>query len=211
VYTRTLLVLICTTVCFAQEQWEAGAFAGYGWYRNGTVVAPAGNAQAGFRNRFTVGAVFCENLYEHVSGEVRYVFHDGDPFLAAGGIKENIQGQSHTFVYDFLVHVRDREQKVRPYAAAGMGAKLFRVSGPPLETQPLSNIAILTTRDDVRWVVSLGGGVKVRAAPHIIVRFDFRDYINPFPSTLILPASFATGRGIFHQFTPMVGVDYSFE
>jgi hypothetical protein len=28
------------------------------------------------RNRFAAGAVFGEDLYEHFSGEVRYLYHD---------------------------------------------------------------------------------------------------------------------------------------
>ena len=209
VCARILIVLLCTSACYA-EDWEIGAALGYGWYHNGTVFAPAGTAQAGIRNRFVAGAVLSNDAYPHLSGEVRYVYHDGDPFLSSGGVKENQQGQSHTFVYDLLFQVNDREHKIRPYLAAGAGAKLFRISGPPLRTQPLSDIATLSTSDDIRLVVSLGAGVKYRAARHVIVRFDFRDYISPFPSTLIQPAPFATGRGLLHQFTPTFGLSYSF-
>ena len=207
--TRFLLVFLCTIACFA-EDWEVGAFGGYGWYRNASVYSPAGKAQAGIRDRFVAGAVLTNDTYEHFSGEVRYVYQDGDPFLSAGGIRENIQGQSHTFVYDFLVQMNNRESRVRPYFAAGIGAKLFRISGPPLAAQPLESIATLATRDDVRPVISVGPGVKVRVSQRLIVRLDFRDYITPFPSTLIKPAPFATGRGLLQQFTPMLGIGYWF-
>ena len=42
------------------------------------------------------------------------------------------------------------------------------------------------------------------------VRFDFRDYLTPFPNHILVPAGGGTARGILNQFTPMVGVSYTF-
>lgn len=211
VWARIAAVCFCTAAaCAAEGEWEAGAVAGYGFYRDATVFAPAGRARAGIRDRFAAGAVLAENMYEHLSGEVRYTYQDGDPFIAARGVRLNVQGQSHTFHYDVLVHLRGRRHMLRPYVSAGAGAKLYRVSGPPLMEQPLGDIAVLTTRDDWRPVVALGGGVKLRAHRRLVVSFDFRHFITPFPSRLIEPAPFATPRGLFQQFTPMVGMSYSF-
>lgn len=213
VWTRILSVSILTLpACLAQPhgEWEIGVTAGYGIYHNGSVIAPAGTAEVGVRNRFTVGALFAENMWEHLSGEFRYTYQDGDPFVSGRGIQQNVQGQSHTFNYDLLVHIRDREQRVRPYFAGGGGAKLYRVSGPPPIAQPLADIVVLTTRDDWRPVFSIGGGVKVRVHRHMVLSFDFRDFITTFPKDLFVAAPFGTPRGIFHQFTPMVGVSYSY-
>jgi hypothetical protein len=201
-------VWICAcfaTACPAQR-WETGAGAGYGIYRNGSVYAPAGVAAAGVRSRFAVTAVFGEDLYRHVSGEFRYTYQDGDPFLEAGPAKANVQGQSHAFHYDILLHARARGERLRPFLAAGIGAKFFRVTGPENPNQALGDIARLKENDEFRPLVTGGGGVKLRIAGSLVLRLDFRDYITPFPKKVIQPAPSGTARGILQQFTPMVGL-----
>ncbi len=195
--------------CFAQE-WELGGAAGYGIYRNGSITAPAGSATAGIRNRFAVGAVLTENMYEHLSGELRYTYHDGDPFLQAAGVKANVQGQSHAFHYDLLFHSRPHRAKLRPFVAVGAGVKQYNVSGPGNPSQPLASIGLLTSTNQFKPLISLGGGVKYRAGEHLLLRFDFRDYITPFPKAIITPAPGATAGGFFHQFTPLAGISYAF-
>ncbi len=210
---RTLLGftlgLFLPALIYAQ-QWELGGAAGYGIYRNGSIIAPDGTAKAGFRDRFAVGAVLGEDLYEHLSGEFHYVYQDGDPFLEQGNVKANLQGQSHTFAYDLLFHFTPREANVRPYLAAGGGGKLYVVSGPLAETQPLANIGLLTTHDQWEAVLSLGGGIKFKLSQHVLFRVDFRDYITRFPKRLIAPVEFATARGVLHQYTPSAGISYTF-
>jgi len=100
---------VCVAYCFAQDT-EIGGAIGYGVYRDGSIYAPGGKAEAGIRNRFAAGAVFGEDLYDHLSGEIRYLYHDGHAFLSAGGVKTDMQGQSHTFTYDLLFHLKDREE-----------------------------------------------------------------------------------------------------
>jgi hypothetical protein len=108
--------------CFAQDT-ETGGAIGYGVYRDGSIYAPGGKAEAGIRNRFAAGVVFGEDLYNHLSGEIRYLYQDGHALLSSGSVKTDMQGQSHTFTYDLLFHLKDREHRVRPFFAAGGGAK----------------------------------------------------------------------------------------
>jgi len=197
-------------VCFAQPEYEIGGLFGYGLYRDVRVNGAGAEATAGIRNRFVAGAVVCEDLYEHISGEVRYLYHDGDPFLSAGGVRGNIQGQSHTFSYDLLFHVRPRDERFRPYVAAGAGAKYYRTTGPAPEPQPVPQIASLIHTSDWKLAIDLGVGVKYRWRRNVVVRAEFRDYITPFPKKIFVPAANGTDRGLFQQFTPMVGVSYSF-
>jgi hypothetical protein len=201
-----LAVLYCGAA--AAQEYELGGFFGYGVYRNGTVIGAGSKAEAGIRNRFTAGAVLGEDLYDYVSGEVRYVYHDGHPFLSAGSVKNDIQGQSHTITYDMLFHLKDRDHRFRPFVAAGAGAKDYVIAGPAPAVQSLAGIARLTTTDEWKFVVSVGGGVKYRLGTHFILRADFRDYLTTFPRHQILPAPNNTARGIFEQFTPMFGVSY---
>ena len=207
-----LLVLLLAGAAAAQEagEYELGGDIGYGWYRNGTIYSPGGNAEAGVRNRFAAGAVLCENVYEHLSGEIRWEYQDGHPFLSSGGAEKDIQGQSQTLTYDLLFHFKDRSHKIRPFVAAGGGAKDYVIVGPEPNPQPFPSIATLNAVNEWRFVVSLGGGVKMRLSRHVLVRADFRDYMTPFPKTQIMPAPTGTARGIFQQFTPMFGVSYLF-
>jgi hypothetical protein len=207
----TLLgALLCAAACYAQPRYEFGGAIGYGINRNGRINAPAGEAQVGIRNRFVAGAVFCEDLYDYFSGEIRYLYHDGDPFISAGGRTGNIQGQSHAFSYDVLIHARDRDQRLRPYVAVGIGAKYYRATGPEPTPQPAPQIAELVREDHWRLLVEWGIGAKYRWHRNVILRADFRHLITPFPGRLFVPAGTGSARGLFQQFAPMFGVSYSF-
>jgi opacity protein-like surface antigen len=206
---KVLAVFFCAGACLAQQYELGGAF-GYGVYTDGSVISPGGTATAGIRNRFATGVVFCENLFEHVSGEMRYLYHDGDPFLSTGAARGNIQGQSHAFHYDVLFQARGREARIRPYVAVGVGAKYYVTTGPAPVPQPMPKIAGLVATNQWRALFSGGAGVKVRVTDHVLVRADFRDYITAFPTHLIVPAANGTDKGIFHQFTPLFGVSYVF-
>jgi hypothetical protein len=61
---------LCVVGCFAQDI-EIGGAVGYGIYRQGSIYTPGGKAAPRIRNRFAAGVVFGEDLYDHLSGEVR--------------------------------------------------------------------------------------------------------------------------------------------
>ncbi len=208
-------VVFCATLLLAAgaafgQHYEIGGDIGYGWYHNGTIYAPGGDATAGIRNRFTAGALIGDDMYEHISGEIRYQYQDGHPFLATGGKSQDIQGQSQTITYDVLFHLKPRESKVRPFVESGIGVKGYVIAGPPPFPQPFPAIATLSTIDQWLFVVSVGAGLKYRVSDHFVIRGDFRDYITTFPSLQLMPAAHGTARGIFQQFTPMFGVSYMF-
>jgi len=191
--------------CPAQS-WELGVAAGYAAWRNGSVYAPAGKACAGIRDRFAVSAILGEDLYEHLGGEFRYTYQDGDPFLEAGALKANIQGQSHSFHYQLLVSPLPRRNRVRPYLAAGIGAKFYRVTGPENPVQALAAMARLKSDEEFKPLAVGGGGLRLRLSPKIAFRLEFLDYVTPFPKRIIQPAPGGTARGILHQFTTLAGI-----
>lgn len=201
--------LLLSPLCFAQD-WELGAAAGDGAYKGGSVYSANGTAQAGILNRFAAGAVLGQDLYNYISGEVRYLYQDGHPYLKYNGARTDIQGSSQAITYDTLFHFTPRGAKWRPFLAAGLGAKDYLTAGPAPYPQAIPNIATLNNVNQWKFVVSLGGGVKYRVAPHVLLRLDFRDYITTFPSALIQPAAHNTARGVFEQFTPLFGVSYLF-
>ncbi len=192
------------------QQWELSGLIGYGIYRDVSINSAFGTATAGIRNRFVAGAILGEDLFNHLSGEIRYMYQDGDPFISLGNQRGNIQGQSHSFQYDLLFNPRDREEHLRPYISAGIGGKYYRTTGAEPFPQPLPQIATLVQTNQWTVLYAVGAGLKYRFHKHVIVRVDFRDEITPFPKHLWVPTGNATDRGIFNQFTPTAGVGYLF-
>jgi hypothetical protein len=207
---KLLAGILFASVCFAQ-QWEIGGFIGYGWYRSGTIYGPGQSIEAGIRNRFTAGALVGEDLYQYISGEVRWVYQDGHPFLSGQGVKTDIQGSSDTFTYDVLFHVFPKEHRLRPFFAAGLGGKYYVTAGPEPNPQPIPSLASLVRENEWKFVGDVGGGVKYLVRPHFLIRADFRDYMTGFPRDQIVPAYGNTARGIFQQFTLMIGASYWFQ
>jgi opacity protein-like surface antigen len=197
------------SAAFAQR-YELDANAGYGFYRNGTIYSSTGTAQAGIRNRFAAGIVAGDDFSEYVSAEFRYLYHDGHPFLAAPGVKTDIQGQSHALTMELLFHFKNRHSRLRPFVMGGAGAKGYVIAGPEPFPQPVPQIASLTDNDVWKVAITVGGGVKYRLLPHVLVRGEFLDYLTTFPRQQIVPAQHNTARGIFEQFTPLFGVNYTF-
>jgi hypothetical protein len=206
---KLALLALLLPAAWAQE-YEIGGVFGYGFYRGDTVYSPAGNVTAGIRNRFAAGAVIGQNMYEYISGEVHYLYQDGDPFVSRGSTRGNVNGQSHAFDYSLLFHARPREAKLQPFFEIGAGAKYYRVNGPAPQTQPFPDIVTLASQSQWRFLTTVGVGVKYRWKDRVQLRADFRDYITPFPKSIFVQAQGGTDRGLFQQFTPSVGIGYLF-
>jgi opacity protein-like surface antigen len=208
--TSKLFVLVLVAGTCSAQNWEMGGGLGYGIYHNGSIISSGGTADAGIRNRFAVTGYVTEDLFNYFSGEIRYVYHDGDTFLESGSTKGIVQAQSHTITYDALIHFKPRGNRIRPFVAGGFGAKYYNTTGPAPSPQPLPRIAILTSQSEWKPAFDVGGGVRVRLMDHLTVRGEFRDYITTFPDHLFVPVPGATARGIMHQFTPMFGIGANF-
>ena len=175
-----------------------------------TINNPSGSAAAGLDNRFVAGAVVGEDLFQHFSGELRYVFRDDDLVLKSRGIKVNMDGDSHLIHYDILFHPTSQESRIRPFVAAGAGIRLFRGTGRQYVNQPFSDFALLTNTDEVKPLISVGGGVKAKLTDHTLIRVDFREYISPFPENLFATAPGAKIHGWLYDSVPMAGVSFVF-
>jgi opacity protein-like surface antigen len=208
VFILALELAFTLSPCFAQ--YEIGGFFGYGWYNNGKIFSSSGTAQAGIRNRFAAGAYLADNKWDYVSGELRYVYQDGHPFLNYNGTRADIQGQSHAITYDLLFHLKSPDHRLRPFVAAGAGVKGFVIAGPEPFPQPFPSVATLNASNQWKFVTDVGGGVKYRIGKNCLVRAEVRDYITTFPSRELTPAPHGTARGVFNQFTPMFGISYVF-
>jgi opacity protein-like surface antigen len=204
-----VIFFACVSTAFAQK-YELGADFGYGLYRNGSIYSSSGSVQAGIRNRFAAGVILGFEFSRFVSAEFNYVYHDGHPFLQGMGVKADIQGQSQTLTPELLFHFKDGTHRWRPYLEGGAGAKGYIIAGPAPVPQPIPQIAALTTNDIWKVVFSVGGGVKYRIMDHFLARAGFLDYLTTFPRQQIVPAPNNTARGIFEQFTPTIGLSYTF-
>jgi hypothetical protein len=187
-----------------------GAAAGFGIMRNATISNLSGSASAGVDDRFAAGVVFGQDLYQHLGGEVRYTFRDDDLVLKSGGSKVNMDGESHLVQYDMLFHATGKSSRIRPYAAAGGGIRWFLGTGHEYVNQPLGNFALLTKTDEVKPLLSVGGGVRVRVGGRMDIRLDFRDYISPFPQRLFATAPGARIHGWLNDLVPFAGVSWLF-
>ena len=195
--------------CLAQN-WVIGGGLGYGAYRNGAITSSAGSADAGIRNHAVVTGAVTEDLFDHFSGEFRYLYHGGDTFLSSAQASGEVKAQSHAVFYDALIHFKPRTGRIRPFVAGGVGAKYYDTTGTVPSPQPLPKIASLTSQSQWKPLFDLGAGVKVRIAEHVVVSGDFHDSITVFPDRLFSTANGATRQGALHLFTPMFSVGYSF-
>jgi hypothetical protein len=207
----SVFAVTLSSVCLAQ-QWEVGAAAGYSAYNNATIGNPVAgvSASAGVRSGFALGAVFGQNMYEYVGGELRYLFLWGAPELQFQGIRATMSGYSNLVVYDVLIHMKSRDSKVRPFLAVGAGVKVFSGTSRQFLTQPLEEFAVLRPLNQVEPAVSVGGGLKYRVARHTLLRADFRTYMSPLPDRLFRTTGFSEIRGWVYNFVPQVGVAYTF-
>ena len=196
-------------VCFAQK-WEVGGAGGYGWYVNPTISNSLGSADAGFPPKGAIGAVFGNNMYDYIGGEIRYLFRFGGPELKFGGIQTNMSGHTNLVNYDLLIHLKSRDNKFRPFFAGGAGIKVFSGTGSFFVNQPLAGFAVLKPHTEVEPVISAGGGLKYRFTKHALGRIDFRTYFSPLPNDIFRTPGFSRIRGWVYDFVPMAGVSYVF-
>jgi opacity protein-like surface antigen len=192
------------------QNWELSGGAGYGVYHNATISGAAGTATAGIRNQYAVTAAAGEDLFEHFSGEVRFVYQPGDTFLESGAAKGSIAAYSYTFTYDALLHLMPRASRIRPYAAFGAGAKYFSVTGTIPKPQPAPAIAGLTTQSQWEPAFDFGAGVKFRVTEHLLLNGYVRDYIALYPDHLFSPVGKASTSSVLQQVTPMFEIAYRF-
>ncbi len=104
--------------------------------------------------------------------------------------------QVHKFYYDFVAHLSRRGARARPFVLAGAGLASYL---PPAE-------AAIRAANLTRFGLNFGGGLKVRIADHLGVRFDIRDHFVEKPDFFDLAE--VTGR--LHNIEYAVGLSLLF-
>ncbi len=203
----SLLLLAAAAAAFAQ-QWEVGGAVGGSFLPGVTASGPSGSAPAGFQSGFTAGAFVGQNLYRHISGEIRYNFMQSGLKLSGNGQTATFSGNTHAVYYDLRFHTSRSESRAEWYGSFGGGMKVFRGTGTESAYQPLSDFAYLTKTQAVKPMLSLGAGVKFKLTPHMSLRTEVRDFLTPFPKELITPAPGVKVGRVLQDFVPMVGISY---
>jgi hypothetical protein len=205
-----IMLFLAWATAFAQE-WELGAHGGFGFSRNPGVTSAAGSAgTAGLKQGPAAGVVVGNNLYERVSGELHYVYRSSNLKTTGGGQEAGFGGESHIVHYDLLYHTANRDERIRPFIAGGAGLRYYRGTGVETAFQPAAKFALLTKTQQLKPLVSVGGGVKVAVSDSMYLRVEVRDYVTPFPKDVIAPAPGAKLKGWLHDFVPMVGIGVRF-
>lgn len=206
---NSVLFLSAALGAFAQ-QWEIGGNVGGSFLPGVGVSGPMGSATTGFQTGVAAGAWLGQTISPRIGGEVRYNFMQSNLKLASGGTNTTFSGQSHAIYYDVLIRANRRESRAQVFAAVGGGMKIFRGTGREQAFQPLSQFAYLTKTQQVKPMISFGGGVKFKLSPHMSMRVEARDFLTPFPKDVITPAPGAKIGRMLHNIVPMVGISYDY-
>jgi Outer membrane protein beta-barrel domain len=204
------VALSLSGVAMAQD-WELGGMASYAFFKNQSLLSPDGPASAGFKSGPAFGGVLGYNAPNRwIGGEFRYTYQDSPLKVSAAGSEATFGGRSHLVHYDVLIHPPQHRSRLQPFAAVGGGLAVFRGTGDEQAYQPLSNYAILTHTQDLKPLISVGGGIKYQFTPRLFFRAEFRDYITRFPTKVITPIPGNTVGGWLNNFVPMFGLSYVF-
>jgi hypothetical protein len=207
---RTLKAIVfacCLAVGIAHAQsWEVGAIGGYGFARNLTLNGPAGTATAGLKDGLAVGAFLADEMYEHFSGEFRYLYRESDLNLSSGAATARFDGRTHIVHMDWLAHFQRRESRARIFLAFGGGVKVLQGTGMESAAQPLGRFAGLTHSQQVLPVGDVGLGLKVSLSRHVRFRLEGRDYISTRPDQVIAPAPGVAFRGVLNDFLALASI-----
>ena len=202
---------ICSPLAAQQhERWEIGVAGGYGFSRDVKIENASGSASAGFKPGVLFGVVASNEVRSWLSGEVRYTYRQSDLKLSSGGVEAAFDGESHAIHYDFVLGGHHRSRGIQPFVAAGAGIRYFRGTGHESSLQPLNRIAILTKTNDLRPLISVGGGFRIPVSSLLTIRVEARDYVSPFPREVIAPVPGSKTSGWLHDIVPMVGIGFTF-
>lgn len=206
--TITILGALATAPLALAQRWEVGGAAGGSFYTSETITNPAGDARGGLADGFAVSGWLANNTGNVIGGELRYDYEHSDLQLSSNGTNVSFGAQTNSVHYDVLLHFAPSESHLRPFIAAGAGAKLYSGTGTEQAYQPLSDIALLTKTSQLEPVVSIGGGLKFALTQSASLRLEVHDYLSPFPQNVIAPNVGSKVGGWLSDFVISAGVSF---
>ena len=206
----TFFVVLAAAPAALAQKWEVGVAGGGNFYTSKSFTNPLGNADAKLANGFIVSGWLGNNSGRLLGGELRYDYEQSSLQLSSGGTNVSFGAHTQAVHYDFLLNFAGREARVSPFVAAGAGVKVYSGTGREQAFQPLSNIALLTKTNQLKPMISLGGGVKFRISSAIQFRAEVHDYLTPFPNSVIAPAQGSKVGGWLSDFVAQAGLAWTF-
>lgn len=204
-----LISMTAVSSAFAQK-WEVGGGIGGAFFTSNTVSNGGSSGSAGLDDAVAASFWLSNNSGRLFGGEFRYDYENTSLKLTSSGANANFGADTHAVHYDFVFHFAPKESRIRPYIAAGGGIKVYRGTGKETAYQPLANLALLTKTDDIKGLISVGGGLKFAITRALLLRLEVRDAITPFPTKVITPAQGSKLNGWLQDFVAMVGVSATF-
>lgn len=193
-----------------ERQFEFGGGIGGTFSTSKTITGSGGTAEATLPRGLAGSLWLGHNMYRLVGGEFRYDYETGDYKLKGSGQEVSFGGRSHSVHYDVHLHFSPIGAKIRPYVLVGAGVKRYSGTGVERAFQPLSRIAVLSNTNELKAMMTFGAGLKVGLGHNMNLRLEFRDTMTPFTGKIILPTSGGNPGGWVHDFTPLIGISYSF-
>jgi outer membrane protein W len=192
------------------QKWEFGGGLGGSFTPANTVTNGSASADAGAETNIAGALWLTNSVNNHWGGEMRLGYSRGDLTLTSGNTQAKFGSEAYTLHYDFQFHFAPVGARIRPYVAAGGGVKYYRGTGTQVLVQPLSQFALLTKANQLKPLLSLGAGVKVKLTNHLGLRLEVHDYLTAMPEDLITPYVGSKLSGWRQEIVPMVGISYLF-
>jgi hypothetical protein len=203
------LLALAPAAAFAQK-WEIGVDGGYSFLNHVNVTGGPSSATAGFAPGFAGGAFLGENLYRHVSGEIRYEYMKSDLRLTSGGQTADFAGAAHALHYDVVFHTNGgNEAPVQAFASIGGGLKAYMGNGTESAVQPLSSYGYFTKANQTKPLVTGSAGIKVHVSSGVSLRFEVRDFATQVPTNVLTPAPGVTYGKWLNEVVPMVSLVFT--
>jgi len=210
VSTQTAMAQLSKQASNQEPKFEVGGGVGGSFYQSKSLTSASATGTAGLDNGLSGNFWIGNNMYDKLSGEFHYDYEMNDLKLSSGGTNVTFSGKSHAFHYDLLYHFTKRTAKVRPYVLAGGGFKLYQGTGTESAFQALNKFAVLTKTNELKPMVTFGGGVKIAVSKRVNLRLEVRDNMTPFISKIILPVNGASTPGWMNNFVPLIGISFVF-
>ena len=115
-----------------------------------------------------------QDTYRYWSGEVNYLYREGDLKLSGNGQSARFAAHTHLITGDFLAHFRPRGAHIRPFVSFGGGVEVMEGTGQEAFNQPLGNLAALTATREVLPVGEAGHAINRESLPALGCRGRYR-------------------------------------
>jgi opacity protein-like surface antigen len=186
----SLAILSLAPMALAQT-WEVGASVGASILTNdglGQISVPVLNGRSSMENGFRIGFRGTYNPNSFLGHEFSYSYNDsGISFDVANAVRD---ASIHQFAYNVLIYPMPRSSPIRPFVTGG--AHINRYSS----FSDIADLSSGTTKAGFNW----GGGVKWKVLPLVLLRFDFRQYLNGKPYNI------PDTSGLLHQNEVSLGI-----